>query len=1301
MAKMRASSKEDAMKIARYVGCSGAHQDKKGNWIPCANPEDLVEILDKSARNSTEKLTKKKRRRFVNGQWERLGERGPISIDTIDGGGLVSGMGKSLTEWFKEEWVDISRPKKGGGFEACGRDDADKGKYPKCVPASRASNMSEEEIRSAVSRKRRAESTQSRDGKKPIYVPTDKKNDPFVLDEKSATPTNPELYARVKAEAKKKFDVYPSAYANAWLVREYKKRGGGYRSEKADDGDYEDFVEDLTEMQLSDFIDWVDQKEKAEKVCPPATSDIGLNIKNRQNAINTAGYGPLNPKEPNVDFWEKKAKRWSVTIEESKKQKCGNCAVFIKTPRILECIESGLGNESGDTAWDVINAGDLGYCEAFDFKCASARTCDAWVGGGPVTVEKGKQEEKAFQTIGRGTNSSSSSGDYDRNARDADGDGSVQEGTDFARQASAPPTKPSSSSRSTADGTERAMQNVDWGKYGKLIDRESRKLKPGQQTNWNSGILPNGGIIDENGKYVSPPKELGNIDLSKRKPVKLPSGDTATIRSMSVGTEDGEVLIPTIGPNGEDWDPKTEDGYKKAWNHYVQTGQHLGIFNTPKEATVYGEWLHDREQDRVFGSLGANNNKKEEKADTSTIIIGRAKPRIGDPDVYTDPNSARLRSRKLGCIGIARRETPDGEVVWTPCTNISDQRRYQGETPLGQRDEARRFADRLAEVGGPDRKRRRMRKYKSLEYTTDIKAFRTLGSSMGGRGISGSCREFTGVDGDGDGFVCNPASREDDLPLADTRKIFKRGGKMLSREELVEQDETILNMFGKGESLSKIGKEVDLDPKEVDFLINGFRKNNPKSAFTLFNNRNINIQKKREERRKLVLENVRKATDANRKLNARGEDPTPESDDDLDFTLDPDKVPQYLKKNFAKYMQRLKDPEFADEIKKIADDLRAGLGLAGTAKKYKRDSAFIEIVRRNEKITKTKKLQKNIRESEVPDFNNDTDDPDFTLDPEKIPQFLKRGFAGNVRLARSPEFAEERKKIADDLLLGLGINAVRLKYNRDTSLVDVVRRLEKIPKSKELKKVDPKIRQDVVDLVDKLIKDDNPFMSVAEIAKEFKITGMDARRIINAAKLEKYFDLHNKYTDAKRKKLFAEVAELHKLDLTYEEIGKRLGISGDAVNHIVKKMKLPLRRPGGGGGLPGVIKRGGVMIPRSLAMKQNKEMLDLYQRGYSLTDIAKEMGIGVATVREIIKKFADNDKVRIRGNNVTEKENQIRKLLKEGLHPREIMRDIIGNVTYSRILEIAKEEDIKIPPMRKFKSDNQNFNSFENDDYFY
>ena len=44
------------------------------------------------------------------------------------------------------------------------------------------------------------------------------------------SPANPQLYNRVKAAAKRKFKVWPSAYASAWLVREYKKRGGKYKS---------------------------------------------------------------------------------------------------------------------------------------------------------------------------------------------------------------------------------------------------------------------------------------------------------------------------------------------------------------------------------------------------------------------------------------------------------------------------------------------------------------------------------------------------------------------------------------------------------------------------------------------------------------------------------------------------------------------------------------------------------------------------------------------------------------------------------------------------------------------------------------------------------------------------------------------------------------------------------------------------------------------------------------------------------------------------------------------------------------
>jgi hypothetical protein len=49
------------------------------------------------------------------------------------------------------------------------------------------------------------------------------------LDEENK-PTNPELWARAKAMAKSKFDVYPSAYANGWAAKWYKSKGGGWRS---------------------------------------------------------------------------------------------------------------------------------------------------------------------------------------------------------------------------------------------------------------------------------------------------------------------------------------------------------------------------------------------------------------------------------------------------------------------------------------------------------------------------------------------------------------------------------------------------------------------------------------------------------------------------------------------------------------------------------------------------------------------------------------------------------------------------------------------------------------------------------------------------------------------------------------------------------------------------------------------------------------------------------------------------------------------------------------------------------------
>jgi hypothetical protein len=120
--------------------------------------------------------------------------------------------------------------------------------------------------------------------------------------------------------------------------------------------------------------------------CPPATQNIELNLKNRQKAIDEYGYGPLNPDLPNTKFWLKKVDEWNLdSASEAKQSLCGNCAAFDVRQETLDCIAKGIDGENSQDAEGVIEAGDLGYCKFLKFKCASRRTCDAWVTGGPLT----------------------------------------------------------------------------------------------------------------------------------------------------------------------------------------------------------------------------------------------------------------------------------------------------------------------------------------------------------------------------------------------------------------------------------------------------------------------------------------------------------------------------------------------------------------------------------------------------------------------------------------------------------------------------------------------------------------------------------------------------------------------------------------------------------------------------------------------------------------------------------------------------------------------------------------------------
>lgn len=91
----------------------------------------------------------------------------------------------------------------------------------------------------------------------------------------------------------------------------------------------------------------------------------------------------------------------------------------------------------------------------------------------------------------------------------------------------------------------------------------------------------------------------GNIDLYNRPQYKYPNGSTATVESMSFGTDEGEILVPTIDFDKQGNPIKLTDD--QAIDRYYNTGEYLGKFKTIDEANAYADKLH-RQQDRYYGT---------------------------------------------------------------------------------------------------------------------------------------------------------------------------------------------------------------------------------------------------------------------------------------------------------------------------------------------------------------------------------------------------------------------------------------------------------------------------------------------------------------------------------------------------------------------------------------------------------------------------------------------------------------------------------------------------------------------------
>lgn len=135
--------------------------------------------------------------------------------------------------------------------------------------------------------------------------------------------------------------------------------------------------------------------------CPAPIEDVELNLKNRNWAFKNVGYGPANPDLENKEYWDERAKMLNTSVENAKTMRCGNCAAFIVTPQMLECIQSTLGldedyedeDQQEQNRFSTLDAAELGYCQLFGFKCAGSRVCSAWLVGGPISKEPTERQK--------------------------------------------------------------------------------------------------------------------------------------------------------------------------------------------------------------------------------------------------------------------------------------------------------------------------------------------------------------------------------------------------------------------------------------------------------------------------------------------------------------------------------------------------------------------------------------------------------------------------------------------------------------------------------------------------------------------------------------------------------------------------------------------------------------------------------------------------------------------------------------------------------------------------------------------
>jgi hypothetical protein len=135
-----------------------------------------------------------------------------------------SGDSDKLKRWFDEKWVDVKTGK------PCGRSSAKNSDrdYPACRPSVRVNSDTPKTSGELSAEEKKKFTSVKNSGERIKYNHKKGSSDKDKKKYNTNVPSNPKLYNKIKSQAKKKFNRWPSAYASGWLVKEYKRQGGTY-----------------------------------------------------------------------------------------------------------------------------------------------------------------------------------------------------------------------------------------------------------------------------------------------------------------------------------------------------------------------------------------------------------------------------------------------------------------------------------------------------------------------------------------------------------------------------------------------------------------------------------------------------------------------------------------------------------------------------------------------------------------------------------------------------------------------------------------------------------------------------------------------------------------------------------------------------------------------------------------------------------------------------------------------------------------------------------------------------------------